>query len=452
MEGLFSFYEVHLRINDCKSDIYGFILPCTFTILMGTNFKVAWGFTANYPEMYNIYKLSVSGIVGKYLTVDEKAEKLKSKYYLNYTKLFGRYPYPIFKKYYQSKLGNIININGKYLLIKIPILGKSLGSETNYNLMKCSSNTEVKELCFSKRYGYLNFVSIDENDNILYIHNALEQVKENVQSHKANFIDLKLTTQISDNFYGTENLIYTENPKCDYLVSVNQSPFKVTNDLDIPKTNKFKGLLYYNENSRSIRIKSLLDSFGKLDCEDLKEILFDTKIIKPVIRNIDFSVLFDMDEFRYPKLEYLIRLLKIWDGVADLNSEGAALFSLFYYHYKENHYVSSKDSDVIKLATADEIIGSLTWSLIYFKPKMLLKDIQFIKRGTTVLPIGGIPDSINSIRPFFEKGKLFAEEGGGFRLIIDLKLKQIFSCHPFGSTTHTEQDNSSNQMKLFTKN
>ncbi|WP_171017550.1 hypothetical protein [Sphingobacterium daejeonense] len=69
------------------------------------------------------------------------------------------------------------------MLIKIPLLGKTLGSEINYELAKCTSNSEIKQLCFEKRYGYLNLVSIDTDDNILFVHNALEQVKEDDDTH-----------------------------------------------------------------------------------------------------------------------------------------------------------------------------------------------------------------------------------------------------------------------------
>lgn len=451
MEGLFSFYEIHLKIKEGNVYIYGFILPCTFTIFMGTNFKIAWGFTANYPEMYNIYKLNVSGLIYKNLTLDGQKERLKPKYYRNYTKMYGKFPLPILKKYYRSIHGNILKINGEYLLMKIPMLGKSLGSEVNYEMMKCSSNSEVKHLCFNKRYGYLNLVSIDKSDNILFVHNALEEKKEEASSHRKNFLELKSKEVISNQFYGSENLIYSENPKCDYIVSTNQSPFRVTNK-STQADNSYKGLLYFNENSRSLRIKSLIESLEKLDFEDLKQILFDTKVIKPVVRNIDFSTLFDLEEMKYPKLAYLISTLNKWDGYADLNSEGAALFSLFFYYYKENYYVAAKDPDTIQIAKVDEIISCLNWALNFFKPKTLLKDIQFIQRGKYILPISGIPDSINSIRPLFEKGKLYAEEGGAFRMIIDLKNKRIFACHPFGVSTKVENNNSINQMELFTNN
>lgn len=451
MEGLFSFYEVHIKIKQPNIELYGFILPCTFTIFMGTNFKTAWGFTANYPEMYDIYKLNISGLRDKYFTIDGHKENITTQYYKNYTYLYGKFPFPILKKYYKSKLGNILKINGEYLLIRIPLLGKILGSEINHELAKCKSNSEIKQLCFEKRYGYLNLVSIDTNDNILFIHNALEQEKLDNDIHYQNFIELKSEKQITNQFYGFENLIYTENPKCDYLISSNQSPFKVT-DEEYTKYSNHKGLLYFNENSRSLRIKTLIKDKAKININDLKQILFDTKIIKPIIRNVDFSTLFCLSEQEYPKLSRLISILKDWDGNADFNSEGAALFSLFYHHYKEKYYVSSKNPDINQIAEIEDVIDCLIWASKYFKPNTLLKDIQFIKRGNVVFPINGIPDSINSVRPYFEKGKLYSDEGGAFRLIMNLKDRKIFVCHPFGSSSNVNDANSTNQMKLFVNN
>lgn len=452
MEGLFSFYEIHLKIDDQNIELYGFVLPCTFTIFMGTNFNVAWGFTANYPEMYDIYKLKVSGILNKEINTKEIKENLIPKYYTNYTKFYGKLYFPIIKKFYQSKYGNVFKINGDYLLFKIPILGNSLGSEINYKLTKCLSNSEVKQLCFTERYGYLNLVSIDINDNILFVHNALEQSKKDNDLHLKNFIDLKSDNQLHNNYYEATNLIFLENPECDYIVSANQSPFKVTNKPDNEINTSKKGLLYYNENSRSIRIKSLLENKKRLDNDYLKQILADTKVLKPIIRNVDFSVLFNFNKKVSTKLSTLISLLKKWDGEADLDSEGAALFSFFYHRYKEKYYIASKNPDHIQTAKIDEILDCLNWASKFHRVGMKLKDVQFLRRGEYKIPINGIPDSISSIRPYFEKGKLYAEEGGAFRLVIDLKNRKIFACHPYGSSSDLKNKNATDQMKIFADN
>ncbi|VTP92106.1 Uncharacterised protein [Sphingobacterium daejeonense] len=49
-------------------------------------FKTAWGFTANYPEMYDVYKLNVLGLRDKYFTIDGHKETITPQYYKNFTK------------------------------------------------------------------------------------------------------------------------------------------------------------------------------------------------------------------------------------------------------------------------------------------------------------------------------------------------------------------------------
>src|SRR5690606_14549177 len=152
----------------------------------------------------------------------------------------------------------------------------------------------------------------------------------------------------NNQYYSAENLIFNQNPECDYLVSTNQSPFKVSKKEDEADRTQKKGLLYFNENSRSIRIKNLMEGKERLNLDDLKLILADTKILRPLIRNVDYTTLFSLDGTKKSKLGPLIRILKRWDGNADLNSEGAALFSFLHHRYKTKYYVPSKNPDAVQ--------------------------------------------------------------------------------------------------------
>jgi acyl-homoserine lactone acylase PvdQ len=122
-----------------------------------------------------------------------------------------------------------------------------------------------------------------------------------------------------------------------------------------------------------------------------------------------------------------------------------------FHKYKE-YYTYSKCPDVIQVATGDELITCLKWVERHYRNGMKLKDIQYLERGTKMLPVEGIPDSVNSIRPSFEKGCFIAEEGGAFKLIIDLKNREIFACHPYGSSANNESPHYDDQMEMYVKN
>lgn len=82
---------------------------------MGTNFKVAWGTTASYPDMYSVYKVGLKGVFNKRLNVTEGLIPLNRSAYFNYTLLYGKFPAPIVKQYFTTPDGKpIVKINHRY--------------------------------------------------------------------------------------------------------------------------------------------------------------------------------------------------------------------------------------------------------------------------------------------------------------------------------------------------
>ena len=383
----------------------------------------------------------------KSFSFDGKEIGLKKHTYKNYTKLYGKIPTPIVKSYYESEYGSIVEINNSYYLIRIDMLGKQFGSEMMYYLSLCDSNREVLELSKKMSYPYLDFVSIDKDDNLLFIHNTHEKKRDDSTLHYKDVLDVShLKEELTATYY-EDNLISEDNPKCCYIVSANQSPLKVTDE--VLHGENFQGLIYHNENSRSLRLKEILNSKAKVSIEDLKKILFDYKIYLPLIRNVDLSIINSTDIDNCDSIFPLIKLLREWDGDANPESEAAAVFALFFYKYKEKYYVYSKDPDVIKIATKQEVVDCLKWVKRYYKAGQKLGDIQYLKRENVLIGIGGVPDSINTVRPYFEKGKLFAEEASAFRMIVDLKSRLSLTCHPYGASSNEEDSNFTSQMEMF---
>lgn len=449
LEGIYSYYEVHITIDKDNREYHGFVLPCYFSILMGTNFQIAWGSTASYPEMYNIYKIDIQKNFGKDKSFQFLGRKINLKrcLYKNYMKLYGKFPVPILKKFYESELGNIIEINGVFYLFSIDLLGRQFGAEMMHKLCLCKSNDAVLKLSQDSNYPYLDFVCIDTEDNLLYVHNTHEKARQDQSLHYKNVLRVNHfhEEQLAD--YYKNNLIVEQNPPCGYIVSANQSPLRVT-DNNRP-IGKIKGLIYQNENSRSVRIKNILNSTFLIAIEDLKLILSDYKISFPIIRNVDLSALYNPQLDKCKSVVYLLDKLRTWDGNACPQSEAAAIFALFFYKYKKKYYVYSKNPDIIKTATIHEIIDCLKWVRKIYPVGYTLRDIQFLKRGNVSLSIGGVPDSINTVRPYFEHGKLYAEEASAFRMIIDLKNRISLTCHPYGASSNENDPNYTSQMKMF---
>lgn len=449
LEGIYSFYEIHLFYRKSGRELFGFILPITFTIFMGTNFKVAWGTTASYPDMYSIYEVDLKGVLHKKLNVAEGLIPLNRYIYSNYTLLYGKFPAPIVKQYFTIPDGRpVVKINHCYYLIDIPLVGYKLGTELNYRISCAKSNNEILALTLDYGYPYLDLVSIDTENNILYVHNSHEPIRASEDEYTSDTLGLDSLTRLDNGF--EEGMFYIKNPESGYICSANQSPLKTDNHCRI--FNK-KGLHYYNDNSRSIRIKSLLETEiakGRIDLETLAGIFSDTKVILPIVRGIDFSVLYDMNA--HGNREPLLDILRKWDGEADIMSEGAAVFALLFYRYKDMYYTYHKNPDTVKVASASEINECLDWVSKRYYNGMTLGSIQYIKRGLVSKPIGGIPDSVNTIRSYFEKDRLIAEEGCAFRMLINLNERDIRTCHPYGTSSVEDAEHYTSQLDLYLNN
>ena len=67
---------------------------------------------------------------------------------------------------------------------------------------------------------------------------------------------------------------------------------------------------------------------GKIDLETLANIFSDTRVILPIVRGIDFSVIYEV--VAHGNRGFLLDILQKWDGEADIMSEGAAVFALLF--------------------------------------------------------------------------------------------------------------------------
>ena len=60
--------------------------------------------------------------------------------------------------------------------------------------------------------------------------------------------------------------------------------------------------------------------------------------------------------------------------------------------------------------------------------------------------------SVNTIRSYFEKDKLVAEEGCAFRMLINLNERDIRTCHPYGTSSDEAAEHYTSQLDLFLNN
>lgn len=188
LEGIFSYYEVHLSIEDCEnSEYHGFILPCSFSIFMGTNFQIAWGSTASYPEMYTIYKIDVQKRFGriKSFLYDGKEVLLKRCTYKNHIKLYGKIPIPIIKNFYKSLFIKNVYVNSESSNLNENAFYNSVVD--NFILPVNYINPQFIKIPWEQQSVFVGFICFLYEDN--GIHYGL------IRSEKRTFVRFKYKPQ-----------------------------------------------------------------------------------------------------------------------------------------------------------------------------------------------------------------------------------------------------------------
>jgi acyl-homoserine-lactone acylase len=229
----------------------------------------------------------------------------------------------------------------------------------------------------------------------------------------------------------------------------------VNENLDPKKFDAYDGYETYH-NNRSQRAKELIDTYDKISLEDLKRIKFDrqlpAKILYPY--GYDASVLFTLDASKYPALATIIKGLKEWDHVTNIESVGALYYNILYYGASKIRHTGSKEP--FTETEAVEVVQYVHDFLMknYGRLDVTLGEFQRLKRGDQDWPQAGMPDVLAAVmsEPFGEsKRKMISGDAyiGFVKFPKDGGLPLIETVNTFGASSHPESKHYADQRELY---
>jgi len=200
------------------------------------------------------------------------------------------------------------------------------------------------------------------------------------------------------------------------------------------------------------------ETYGVLiPAEDiLKRIKFDrqlpAKILYPY--GYDASILFTLDPAKYPAVATIIKGLKEWNHVTNVESIGALYYNIVYYGASKIRHSGSKEP--FTEAEAVEIVQYAQDFLMkhYGRLDVTLGEFQRLKRGEQDWPQAGMPDVLAAVmsEPMGESqrkmnsgdayiGFVKFPKGGGLPLIETVNT--------FGASSHPESKHFADQRELY---
>ena len=150
----------------------------------------------------------------------------------------------------------------------------------------------------------------------------------------------------------------------------------------------------------STRLKKLIDEKEKISYEEFKEIKNDNSFPEKFTYSfMDINPLFNMNLDSNHELKKMLDILKSWDRKTDIDSVGAGIYGVLYYHLLQNYrgYILKNKvlSEEILLGALKEVKSYIIKNFGYLE--ITLGDFQKLVRGNIELPIWGLPDVVTTM-------------------------------------------------------
>ncbi len=454
IEGATAFYEAHVQSEE-GWNILGGLFPGGPLIFHGTTPNLAWAHTVNFQDKIDVYQLQTDKAhPGQYKVDGEWLPLVKRKIKLRIKGI----PIPVSKTAYESIYGPTVKSpNGTYFSIRLPSLMDAGALQQWYAMNRSTNFTEFKAALNQNHLPMFNIMYADKEDNIFYISNG-KMPYRNAKYNWASTLPGNTRETLWEKFKPLSELPQHLNPAAGYLFNTNHSPFMATavnENLNPSNFDKYDGYETYH-NNRSQRAKDLIDTYDKISLEDLKRIKFDrqlpAKILYPY--GYDASVLFTLDASKYPALATIIKGLKEWDHVTNIESVGALYYNVAYYGAAKIRQTTSKDP--LSESEAVELTQYVHDFLMkhYGRLDVTLGEFQRLKRGDQDWPQAGMPDVLAAVmsEPFGEsKRKMISGDAyiGFVKFPKDGGLPLIETVNTFGASSHPESKHFADQRELY---
>ena len=452
LEGPTSWYEAHINSEE-GTNILGTLYPGTPHILIGVNENLGWSHTFNNLDIFDVYKLEMTKGL-KYIVDGEeyKLEKDKARVKI---KVLGL-KIPINRKFYRSIFGPTLKNKKGFYSIRAPILHSINALEQWWRMGKAKNFNEFYSTLKMKGLTGVNIAYADKYDTIFYMSDGLIPKREQGYNWK-EIVPGNTKKTLWTETYDIEDLPQVIQPKSGYIYNANHSPFKSTSNDENPNPNNFNPDMGFElfDNNRSIRLKKLIDEKDKISYEEFRKIKNDNSFPEKFSYIfMDINPLFDIDLDSNHELKKILDILQSWDRKTDIDSVGAGIYGVLYYHlldkYRGYIFKNRVLSEEVLLSALKEVKSYIIKNFGYLE--ITLGDFQKLVRGNIELPIWGLPDVVTAmVSTKYKDGKrrVFAGESYIVYIRFNEDGPTIESVISYGNSEVPESKHYDDQMKLY---
>jgi len=462
LEGLFSWYEVHVH-SDEGWNMIGGLFPGACFVFHGTKPQMGWACTFNWPDLVDYYKLELNPknkkqylFDGKYLDLEPNHVKLKVK--------VAGLTIPVKKKAYMSVYGPVLQTQYGTYAFRPPAMFTCGAAEMVYQQNKAKDINEFKKSFDLQAFPCMNYIYADAQDNLLYFSNqTIPNRDPSFAWRKAVVGNTSKTLWEGRDLLPPSTCPQVLNPKSGYIFNTNNTPFNATGPQDNLKPSQFPeimGLQKY-DNNRAVRLTQLFLSQDQITLDDFKRYKYDRRFPDTSAFVNSLKFIYDIDPAKYPAIAPALRCFQAWDRNGQPESVGAAVAILaFEQMFKEVHGGTKQLEEGLP-ATEAMVVRAFEHAQKYLmkhfgRVDVPLGEFQVHQKGNVTLPLGGLPDAVAAVHatPYKGgKGKYRVVVGDSYiQIAVFEKGKGVVSLetvNAYGSSNRPNSPHYTDQMEMF---
>ena len=472
------YWEAHITVPG-KINFYGSTFVGRPVLTTGFNEYLGWSHTVNYPDLADIYVLTLDPKNPEAYIFDGKPMPLTKKEVAVEIKQPDGKIGTERRTYRYSHLGPVIHqTRDKAFAIKSAILDEFRYYEEWYALSKSKNLQEFIANLKSNHIPMFNIAYADVDGNIMYVWNGTVPKRLDDGTDYSAEVPAGTSKYVWKEMHRLEELPQLINPAGGYVQNCNDPPWWTS--LRAPlDPRKYPS---YIEPGHRLLLRSqmsleMLEGQQKFSLEDVKRLKYQSRMMVADRVKPDLIKAIRAVENPSADLKRGLAIIEAWDNSVSRDSRGSVLFKKFWDAYaQENKTPYAIAWDVNNPAKTPRGLSdaklavrlfeeAVKWTKkTYGSEDVAWGEVHRLRLGETDLPVGGesglygvfrvvqyaaAPDGklvIGSV----EKGKPMQGGGDGWIFAVEFSKPVVaYSVLAYGETSDTRSKHSTDQAALF---
>ncbi len=462
-----TYYEAHLTVPG-KLNFYGSTFIGRPVLTTGFNEHLGWTHTVNYPDLEEIYELTIDpSRPDHYLFDGGSVPMQRDDVTIHFKKDDGVAEET--RTYWHSPLGPIVyRTNTHAYALKSVAYDEFRFYEQWLHLAQCTTYDEFRSVLDVRAIPMFNIAYADREGNIYYLWNgSIPDIPHKKMG--AEPVAASSSADIWTRVHPIAELPQLLNPKGGYVQNCNSPPY-FTNLHEPLARNAFPN--HFPDNRLSLRTQHSLDivhNKKKFSLEEVRDSKFSPGMLLADRVKVDLINVVKKTKPNEETREALA-VLKDWDNTTRAESRGSVLFKSWWAKYsKDNDELYELSWDEKKPTSTPHGIGNTERAVSAFAEAIaettkkhgdvavVWGDVHRVRRGDVDLPVSGGSGLMGCFRALKFKeaddGKLIVNSGDSWIFTVEFgKSPRAYSVVGYSQTSNEDSPHFNDQTVLYANN